>query len=131
MRKEKADTDLLQGSWSVVTLEVEGQRMPSEMLSAARIVVKGDRFQSLGMGATYEGTLKLDATITPKELDLTFAAGPEKGNTSLGIYELAGDDWRICLTTRGGAGYRARSGDPETGNARLMADASQGRSPSG
>jgi uncharacterized protein (TIGR03067 family) len=54
------------------------------------------------MGALYEGDLKLDASANPKTLDLLFTAGPEKGNTALGIYELGGDDWKLCLTTRGG-----------------------------
>ena len=89
----------LEGSWTVMTLEVDGQSMASGMLAGARIVVQGDRFQSLGMGAVYEGTLRLDPATTPKTIDMTFTSGPEKGNTSLGIYELDGDDWRLCLTT--------------------------------
>jgi len=111
------DSDLLQGTWSVVALEMEGQKMPAAMLGAARIVVEGDRFQSLGMGATYEGALKLDAAANPKTFDLTFTAGPEKGSTSLGIYHLDGDDWKICLTTRGGERPKKFAADPGTGHA--------------
>jgi hypothetical protein len=32
---------------------------------------------------------------------MKFTQGPEKGNTSYGIYELAGDDWKLCLTIAG------------------------------
>jgi uncharacterized protein (TIGR03067 family) len=32
---------------------------------------------------------------------LLFTAGPEKGNRNLGIYELKGHTWKICLATRG------------------------------
>ncbi len=101
----------------MVALELDGQAMPGGMLGGARIVVKGDRFQSLGMGAVYEGVMKLDPEANPKAFDLTFTAGPEKGNTALAIYELNGDDWRLCLTTRGGARPKRFATEPGTGHA--------------
>jgi uncharacterized protein (TIGR03067 family) len=97
----RQDLDLLQGSWSVTALEVEGLKMPAATLAEARIVVKGNRFTSTGMGAVYKGTLELDASKSPRQLNMKFDAGPEKGNTNPGIYELHGDRWRICLATRG------------------------------
>jgi uncharacterized protein (TIGR03067 family) len=116
-RIKKAEPGPLEGTWNVVALEVEGQQMPAGMLAAARIVVKGDRFQSLGMGAVYEGTIKVDLSANPKTLDMTFTAGPEKGNTNLGIYELAGDDWTLCLATRGGGRPKRFAAEPGTGHA--------------
>jgi uncharacterized protein (TIGR03067 family) len=67
----------------------------------AAFVIKGDRFTSTGMGATYRGKLILDPAGQPKTFDLKFTAGPEKGNTNRGIYKLDGDVWQICLDTRG------------------------------
>jgi uncharacterized protein (TIGR03067 family) len=101
--KPKPDSDLLQGTWSVAALEMDGQKSPDAMLAGAHIVLKGDRFQSLGMGAVYEGKLVLDPAASPKTFDLKFTKGPEKGNTSFGIYELTGEEWKICMTTRVGA----------------------------
>ena len=95
------DLDSLQGSWSITALEVEGQPMPAAMLSDARVVIKGGRFKSTGMGAVYEGILELDPSRNPWKLDMKFDAGPEKGATNPGIYELDGDVLRICLNTRG------------------------------
>jgi len=43
--------DLLQGSWTVTALEVDGQKMPASMLANARIAIDGNRFASTGMGA--------------------------------------------------------------------------------
>src|ERR1700730_4436277 len=116
-KRAKSDLDLLQGNWNVAALEMDGQKMPAAMLGAARIVIEGDRFQSLGMGAVYEGKLTLDATANPKAFDLTFTSGPESGNTSLGIYSLDGDEWRICLTTRGGDRPQKFATLPGTGHA--------------
>jgi uncharacterized protein (TIGR03067 family) len=92
------DLDQLQGSWKIVSLEMDGQRMGG---GGARIQVHGTRFTTLAMGAEYSGTLSVNQTSQPKSFDLKFEEGPEAGNTSLGIYDLQGDSWKICLTTRG------------------------------
>ena len=94
----KKDIEMLQGAWTIQTLEIGGQKMPA---GTARIVVKGDRFITSGMGAEYEGTVSIDAKKKPKALDMTFLTGPEKGNKNLGIFEVGGDTWRLCLDMTG------------------------------
>src|ERR1017187_9451633 len=89
------DLDKLQGTWNIVSMEMDGQKMSG---GSARIVVRGDRFVTTGMGAIYEGALAVDQTTAPKSFELHFEEGPEKGNTSFGIYELDGHRWKICLT---------------------------------
>jgi uncharacterized protein (TIGR03067 family) len=101
MAKVKTDLDKLQGSWTIIALEMDGAEMPAGAPGGSKIVVKGDKFTTISMGAAYDGTITLDQTKKPKSFDLKFTAGPEKGNTSLGIYELGGDNWRICLTVTG------------------------------
>ena len=93
------DLERLQGSWMVESMEIDGQSTSG--LGEARVVVEGNRFQSLGMGAVYEGTLELDPSAKPPRIDMKFDAGPEKGNTNYGIYQLKGDSWKLCLATRG------------------------------
>ena len=95
------DLELIQGTWAVAELEMEGQTLSGGMLANARVEITGNRFSSLGMGTVYEGTVTLDVSANPQRLDMKFDAGPEKGNTNLGIYELRGDTWKICLSTRG------------------------------
>ncbi|HTS27423.1 MAG TPA: TIGR03067 domain-containing protein [Bryobacteraceae bacterium] len=114
---KKAAAGPLEGTWYVASLEVDGQQMPAAMLSGARVVVKGDRFESLGMGAVYEGKMTLDAEASPKSFDMTFTAGPEKGNQALAIYEVDGDEWKLCMTTRGGARPTRFGTAPGTGHA--------------
>lgn len=94
----KSDLERLQGTWNIVALEMDGNAMPSE---GASICIQGKRFTTTAMGATYKGIVVVDATKTPKTFDLKFTAGPEKGNTSFGIYELDEDTWKICLTLTG------------------------------
>jgi uncharacterized protein (TIGR03067 family) len=88
------DLKALQGTWEIVTLELDGQQMPS---GGAKIVVKDTRFISLSMGAEYEGTVSFDEGANPKTFEMNFDKGPHKGNKSLGIYELDGNTWKICL----------------------------------
>jgi len=112
----KSDLDRLQGTWHIASLHMDGQHMPDALLGGASVLVRGDRFQSLGMGAEYEGRLTLDPVALPKAFDLKFTKGPEKGNTALGIYELAGDDdWKICFTTRPGATDRPKKFETKAG----------------
>ena len=106
------DLDGLQGIWNIVSLELDGQQMSG---GGARIVVAGKRFTTSAMGAAYTGTVAVHQTTNPKSFELHFEEGPEKGNTSLGIYELAGDRWKICLTTRGCERPREFAAPPGTG----------------
>ena len=53
------------------------------------------------MGATYEGTLKVDETKKPKTFDLLVTAGHAAGTRHLGIYKLDGQSWTICLAASG------------------------------
>ena len=106
------DRDRLQGTWNIVSMEMDGQKMPG---GSARIVVRENRFATIGMGAIYEGALVVDQTTAPRSFELRFDAGPEKGNTSFGIYHLDGDTWRICLTTRGGERPKEFAAPPGTG----------------
>jgi uncharacterized protein (TIGR03067 family) len=109
------DLTKLQGTWHVVEMEMEGHSGP--VGNEARIVVEGDRFTSLGMGASYEGKLTVNATSKPKGFDLKFTSGPEKGNTNLGIYELKGNRWKICLDTRGKGRPEKFAAQPGSGRA--------------
>jgi uncharacterized protein (TIGR03067 family) len=96
-----ADIKKLQGEWLITSLHMDGQKSPDSVFSDAKIIVKGTKFTSITMGTTYKGSIELDETKSPKAVDLNFTAGPEKGCRNLGIYELEGDTWKLCLATRG------------------------------
>ena len=75
--------------------------MPAGAFDGSMIVIKGNTFTSVGMGATYEGTVELDQIKKPKTFHLLFTGGHAAGTRNLGIYKLDGDRWTICLATRG------------------------------
>ncbi len=109
------DIDLLQGSWSIQSLTMEGHNLPSTMFANASIVVQGKRFTSLGIGTPYEGTLELNSSAIPRQLNMHFDVGPEKGNLNLCIYEIAGDVWKLCIATRGSVRPTAFASIPGSG----------------
>lgn len=111
------DLQTLQGTWNFVALEVDGAQIPEGMLNGSNITIKGDNFKSISGGVTYEGTIKIDASKTPKTLDLIFTEGPEKGKTAPGIYELGGDNWKICLSLGASSRPTEFATKPGTGHA--------------
>jgi uncharacterized protein (TIGR03067 family) len=110
MKKDRAK---LQGSWTLSTLEVNG----APATPAGGIVIEGERFHVIGMGAEYAGTIELDDTAKPKHLDLVFTEGPETGNRNRGIYELKAETLRICLNMKGNARPSAFTTSSGSGNA--------------
>jgi uncharacterized protein (TIGR03067 family) len=98
--KELLDMDYakLEGTWQVVSLEVDGMKIPKETIQESKLIIKGKEFTMKEKIATYKGTFSIDPSKKPKTIDIKFTEGPEKGNTSLGIYEFDGDDLRLCLS---------------------------------
>jgi uncharacterized protein (TIGR03067 family) len=92
---------MLEGSWTFESVQSGGSVMPREMTAAARITLTGERFVSEGMGAPYEGTLILDAGTSPRSLDMVITAGHAAGTRHLGIYEIDGARWTMCLAPAG------------------------------
>jgi uncharacterized protein (TIGR03067 family) len=97
------DLQALKGTWRMSSKEENGKKLSEEAIkdviatwdgSGRCTVRRGDRV--IGAGA-----VKLDATKQPKTIDVTFTEGMFKGNTLLGIYEIEGDVFRVCITRPG------------------------------
>ena len=69
------DLDKLQGTWSITSVEVDGQQMALPDFGGASVVIANDRFKSTGMGMDYEGVVTLQEKQKPKAFDLAFTAG--------------------------------------------------------
>ena len=64
-------------------------------------MIKDDKFTMMQENVTYAGTFKVDPSKKPHTIDITFTDGPEKGTTSLGIFEVDGDTYKLCLSQKG------------------------------
>jgi uncharacterized protein (TIGR03067 family) len=108
---------VLQGTWNIVALEVDGSKMADGMIGGSQITLKGKRFSSVSMGASHGGTFTVDETSTPHRLDVTFTEGPHAGQQSLGIFKLQDDTWTLCIGMAGAKRPRGFKTTPGSGHA--------------
>lgn len=112
-----ADDDLdpelqkFQGAWIIESIEEKGRKLSGNDIGDNRLTIKRDRYvQTFNKEVVEEGSLKLDASVTPAKIDLVIVSGPDKGKTQVGIYEFQGDVLRIC-TARPGEADRPKEFD--------------------
>jgi len=90
----KKDLDKLQGEWTLVSGEREGQTIPEDIAKSLKRTVKGNKATVTRDGETLaQGTMTLDPAKKPKAIDIKL-----EGMDQLihGIYELKDDTFKIC-----------------------------------
>jgi uncharacterized protein (TIGR03067 family) len=97
----RKELDRLQGTWQVVSLEVNGEKAPAEALKDFKLLIKGDRASHQVGETTEESLLKLDPSRNPRTVDFVIVGGTDKGKTMLGIYKLEGDMLTFCVAQPG------------------------------
>src|SRR5580698_2703207 len=90
------DDDSNQGTWIPSKAELSGMMLPDEVVKTIKLEVKDDKYTVTVGKQLDKGTIKLNKTAKPKEIDITGTEGPNKGKTILGIYEIDGDTMRVC-----------------------------------
>jgi uncharacterized protein (TIGR03067 family) len=98
----KTDTEALQGTWCLASVEVNKQTIPlknlkqGDVVVVGTLVIKADSYIFHLGKSRLEFTFRVDPTKKPKAIDLTVTEGPQKGRTYHGIYKLEGDTYTIC-----------------------------------
>jgi RNA polymerase sigma-70 factor (ECF subfamily) len=92
-----SDRDKLQGTWTVTAATLDGTSDGPEIDQVKQnleLVFKGDK-----VTIKVEADFTLDPAKTPKQIDLSPTLGDanEKNPTIRGIYELSGDDLKLCI----------------------------------
>src|SRR5215472_18516699 len=79
----------LEGEWSMVSGEANGQAMPKEAVKTGKRIAKdGETTILIGGRVYFKATFTIAPTKKPKAIDYAMTEGPTKGKTHLGIYEL-------------------------------------------
>lgn len=89
----KSDKDAIQGTWIVVAGEDGGQPLPAIALPTMSYVFAGDKYTFREGTSITEASFSLDPAKQPKQINVK----SKNGFTQLGIYELKGDELRICI----------------------------------
>jgi uncharacterized protein (TIGR03067 family) len=98
----KKDVEKLQGEWVMESHEINGEKLGEDRIKDYKRTVKEDHFTVVvGDKTVVEGTFVLDTSKKPKTLDITLESGDQKGEKMLGIYELDGDTYKVCIGAPG------------------------------
>jgi uncharacterized protein (TIGR03067 family) len=90
----------LNGEWAVVSMEVAGTKRPEAAAKAIKLVNKDGEY-TVTAESPDKGTFTVDTSKTPKTMTIKGVDGPNKGKTFLCIYELSGDEMKICYDLTG------------------------------
>ena len=97
----KSDQEKFNGVWKAVSGVFEGKELPKEAIEKMSLTLKGSKFTLHNGPEKAEGTYKIDASKTPKTIDVTHGDGSDKDKLMLGIYELTDDTYKVCFAAPG------------------------------
>jgi uncharacterized protein (TIGR03067 family) len=98
----KDELKKLQGDWALLSETIDGIKISDDEAQSLFITVKDHEYtmflfsKSLG-----KVKFKIDPTKKPKEIDLFPGGGLIQEKKRLAIYELKGDEWKICSAAPG------------------------------
>jgi uncharacterized protein (TIGR03067 family) len=99
----RKELEQLQGTWRGISITQDGQKLPLEGgLANLEVVIKGsERTVKAGESVLSRAVFSMNPTAKPKTVDVTITEGTQAGKTLLGVYDLDGDTYRICLAKAG------------------------------
>ena len=98
----KKEVEKLQGAWATLSIEADGQKVTDEeKIKTRKLTTKGDKYTLKVGDETVQGTIEINPAKKPKTIDVKPDSGSNKGKTLLGIYQLEGDNLKICLAPPG------------------------------
>ena len=99
----KKDRKKYEGTWQVISLEVDGNQAAEENAQKITVTNEADGKWAIEVEGKVvaRGTSEIDPTKKPKAVDLTVTEGENSGKTALGIYEFGDDTRKVCLAQPG------------------------------
>src|SRR4051794_12488677 len=94
----KADKDQLQGTWDLVSVSIQGKDLPAPpgKEKTLSLIFKGDKVTKSEGGKDEAADFKLDASKTPKEIDIVTSK-----ETMKALYEVKGDTLKLAFGLKG------------------------------
>lgn len=93
----------LEGTYTLVSGEKDGQPIPAERIQGSVVMIKGDRVTGTDKDKKefFAVTFKLDTSARPCKIHMT-SVSPQEGMKAEGIVEAQGDTVKICYALPGG-----------------------------
>lgn len=101
-----AELQKFQGSWVMISAEMDGKKVHDAHVKQSRITFVGDKVEIITphqhKDKIVASVAKLDLTKNPKEMHWVRTVGPNAGATTIAIYEFEGpDQYKICFDPAG------------------------------
>jgi uncharacterized protein (TIGR03067 family) len=98
LAQDKSDSERFQGVWTYDSVEIEGVKSQPESIRSIQARFVGDEVTIVNNDVVLgKGVQKLDPAKSPKELEVAYTDGPNKGKTFVGIYKIDGDTLTACF----------------------------------
>jgi len=91
-----------QGTWEIVSVEKEGSQLPQDDVAGMTVMIAGSAYKLINKDNVSKGTFTVDASKDPKQMDVHHQTENGDAPTMPAIYEITGDNFRVCYNPEGG-----------------------------
>jgi uncharacterized protein (TIGR03067 family) len=99
---KKSDLDRLQGTWTTIAVEFDGNKVPSDQIGMVKTRFKDKTYsQSLAGKEVETGGFAIDPSKDPKTIDMKILTGADAGKDQPGIYKFDGEQLVLCVAQPG------------------------------
>ena len=99
----EADLKAMVGKWKIEKAEIGGKDTLAVFKDLRFEIPESGKYRLELGGVKDEGTMTVDPSRKPAEMDIKGTEGPNKGRTIKTIYKLDGDTLTVCYELGGGA----------------------------
>jgi uncharacterized protein (TIGR03067 family) len=101
----KIDRKRIEGTWRVVAIEINGDKVEDEVAKKITITIGADGSWNVDVDGNQavQGTSTIDPIKTLKSIDFTPTTGDDKGKQSLGLYEVSDNELKFYVAPSGQA----------------------------
>ena len=91
-----------EGAWSATAAVMAGTPFPTEVVSSMSLKLADEEYETAVGGAIDKGICTVDTSLSPMQMTIVGADGPNKGKTFLAIFDFPNvDEMRVCYDMTG------------------------------
>jgi len=98
---KKDDAESLKGLWKALSVKQAGQNVPEEIVKTMTFNFDGKKYIQKVQDLSEEGNYSIDASQSPKTIDLDIKTGNDQGKKQLGIYKFEGGKLTVVVAMAG------------------------------
>ncbi len=112
---KKDDAESLKGTWKAVSVKEGGRTVPEDFVKSMTFNFDGKKYVQKVQDQSEEGNYSIDASQSPKTIDLDIKTGNDQGKKQIGIYKI--EDGKLSfVVAKAGSTDRPKSFKPEAGD---------------